>query len=250
MGIDINYLPLSHYVDILRDGGNFSFSRWGDGEWLTVIGYYGQHNSNGCTFTPELSAVLNDVLQKNNPYYFGMLKISVNRRSGEIVPYIERTGIDIDWVDGDVFLEESLDGNLFPLIEQIRKRRVLYVGNERLRGLNMRDKGFFPYVVYVQPPPIDAFGERERILDQVVDSIERYNIDFVGWSSGLAAKYFIDQVFEEYGYSITQLDFGSMFDGYFEPLPHIQNREWKNKASRSYILRYDFDKLLTLNTGG
>lgn len=254
----IKPLPLKWFVQQLKDGQPFTFARYGDGEWLTILGFYGMHNSNGCTFTKTLSDDMGGVLKRNHPYYHAILKIARRERpvpfNGKPTPYggsiidqwLADNDIALKWYNGDVLLEESLKGNLFPLIEQIREKRVLYVGNERLRGLNMRGKGFFPYYAYVEPPPRNAHQVKDRLLNFVFRAINKHKIDFIGWSSGLAGKVFIDEVYMRYP-EITQIDFGSLFDGYFEPMWNV-----KASGSRSYIRsgKYDWDELLEKNTKG
>ncbi len=244
-------LPLSYYVDKLKYNSPFTFSRYGDGEWLTILGYTQYKNSNGCSFTSELGNSLRQTIKHKSDYQYALLKITRRKQGDKIARWLADNNISIHWYNGDLFLDLSLDGLIFDLIEQIRERRVLYIGNERLKHLRMNRAGFFPYVDYIVPPVQNAFENRERILNQVYSSIKKNKIDFIGWSSGLAAKYFIDQVYQHYP-EITQLDFGSMFDGYFKPLAHIANRSRNNTGSRSYIRsgNYDFAELLQMNTKG
>lgn len=276
---DVIELPLSYYVDKLRNNEPFIFARYGDGEWLTILGHSTLRNSNGCSFTSELSLALIRAIENQHgfrtmlkvnhsqppiikgywdkddqfiEYHYALLHITRRKQGGKIVKWLTDNNITMSWYNGDIFLDESLEGNLFPLIEQIRKRRVLYVGNERLRHLRMNRAGFFPYAAYVEPPIQNAFEKRERVLNQVYGAIKKEKIDFIGWSSGLAAKYFIDQVYQSYP-EITQLDFGSLFDGYFKPLAHIEAMKHRKKGgvgSRSYIRsgNYDFRELLKMNT--
>lgn len=252
--------PLSYYVDLMKESKPFSFARYGDGEWLTILGFYGLHNSNGCTFTQVLSDALRGVLKRQNNYFHSILMVAKKERpinfKGEQVPYgasaisqwLDDNGVTMDWYNGDVLLDANLAGELYPLIEQVRGRRVLYVGNEKLRGLNGRGVGFFDYITYVQVPPTNAYQAKDVILGDVLRYIKKYKIDFVGWSSGLAAKVFIDEVFM-YEPGVTQIDFGSSFDGYFEPLSHI--KMMGRNGSRSYIRKggFDWKKLLRLNKG-
>lgn len=244
----IKKLSLEHYVKLLKDKEPFTFARYGDGEWLTILGYIGMRNSNGCTFTQALSDDLKAVLKNQYPYYHAMLGIARRKRGKEIDKFLTKTGIKLEWYGGDVFLNATLEGKLFPLIEQIRGRRVLYVGNEKLRHLNMRNRGFFPYYDYIQPPAQNAHTVKADIINQVCTSIVENRIDFIGWSSGLASKVFIDMVYRRFP-EVTQIDFGSMFDGFFRPLPHIE--AMGRTGSRSYIRKghYDWERLLEVNTG-
>lgn len=250
-------LPLKWFVNKLKNSEPFVFSRYGDGEWLTILGFYGMRNSNGCTFTKALSDDMRSVLHRQNPYHHSMLKIARRERpvnyNGKPHPYggpvidqwLKDNDITLDWYNGDVLLEESLKGKLFPLVEQLREKRILYVGNQRLKGLNMRGKGFFPYTAYIEPPPQNAHEVIDDILYDIYRAIRRYDIEVVGWSSGLAAKVMIDEVYMRFP-ELTQIDFGSMFDGYFRAMPNVSPL-----GSRSYIRKgtHDWDALLEANTG-
>ncbi len=255
--MNVKELPLSFFVNNLKNGQPFTFARYGDGEWLTILGFYGMHNSNGCTFTKALSDDMRAALTRNNDYHHAILKIA--RREREVAyknkqhPYggsvidkwLIANDVKLDWYNGDVLLDESLQGKLFPLTEQIREKRVLYVGNHRLKNLNMRSHGFFPFAAYIEPPPINAHEEIDDILKDIYKAINKNKINFIGWSSGLAAKVMIDEVYMRFP-DITQIDFGSMFDGYFRPMPNVLPG-----GSRSYIRKgkHDWDTLLRKNTG-
>lgn len=255
--MEVNPLPLKWFVRNLKENTPFTFARYGDGEWLTILGYYGMNNSNGCTFTKELSDDMRKVLYHQRPYHHAILKIARRERTvsykgmqyeygGKAIQrFLDDNNITMPWYDGDVLLEESLKGKLFPLIKQIREKRVLYVGNHRLRGINMRGKGFFQYISYVEPPPRDTHKVMDDILYQIYREIRKNNINFIGWSSGLAAKVMIDEVYARHP-EITQIDFGSMFDGYFRPMENVNPA-----GSRSYIRKgmHDWEALLRLNTG-
>jgi hypothetical protein len=253
-------LPLSHYVQLLKDKTPFSFARYGDGEWLCILGEFTGHaNANGCVYTQALCDDLRDVLKRNNSYFHTILRIALHEQQatygGKSIDYgkpliekfITDNGLeDIVWYNGDVLLKANLAGQLFQLIEQVRERNVLYVGNVLLRGINMRGIGFFPYTAYIEVPEINTHASKDEILKQVYQYVEKYHIDFIGWSCGMASKVFIDEVFTWFP-EITQIDFGSIFDGYFKPLERFARRG----GSRGYIRNgdYDFNKLLRKNTG-
>lgn len=254
MTLVVIYNQLSHYADLVTRRVPFSFVRYGDGEWLAILGACGHSNSNGCVFTHQVSVALQETIKRQSPYYHATTRIKANKVNGKkygmdaIKEWLSDNNITMPWYWSRVFLLGSLRGELFPFIQSLRERRILYVGNERLRGLNKA--GFFDYVDYKEPPPVNAFEAKDEILHYVYNSIEKHAVDFIGWSSGIATKYFIEQVYQRYP-EVTQVDFGSAFDGYFEPLPHIKAKPKNNTGSRSFIRNgeYDFAELLLKNTG-
>ena len=232
-------LSVSWFVDNLAAGKPFTFARYGDGEWRTIIGgkYIGQGNSNGCTFTLKLSNALRQVLQNNKPYIHSILRIATRQHQSEMEQFIIRNDCQVQWYRGDKLLDQSLIGNIYPFVEQLRERRILMVGQPFLRKLV--NKGFFKPVTYIHPPPTNAIEYKNKILNRVREIIERYNIDTVLWSSGLHTKVFVDDLFDDYGKEITMIDCGSMWDGYM------------NVPSRSYIRRgqIKWNDLIAVNTG-
>lgn len=229
--------PLAHYVDAIRSGNPFSFARYGDGEWHTILGHIGMRNSNGCTFTQELCDALRHVLHKAHPYEHSILRVARRKLGPEIQNYIIDNEVRIQWTLGDVILDASLKGGIFPLIKELRQRRILYVGPKHCRRLD--DIGFFRYIDFIQPPPRNSIQVRHQLIPRIIKSVRQNKIEVIGYSAGLASKVFIDDVYGILHGDIIQIDFGSMFDGYL------------NIPSRSYIRRgrVNFTNLLQQNTG-
>lgn len=229
-------LSLQMFVDMLARNEHFSFARYGDGEWLAILGRHEIPNANGCAYTEGLVQALRTVIKNRNPYYRAILRIAYRNFGDEIKDYLLKEDAVMSWYRGDVILDQSLKGNLFPLIQQLRKKRVLYVGPAHCQRLG---ENLFQCRAFVQPPPHDAFDKRQEIVRQVLHYVHKHNIEVIGWSSGLATKVFIDDVWMMLGNEVTQIDFGSMWDGYF------------GVKSRSYIKngRVLFEDLLAVNSG-
>jgi len=221
---------LKYYVDKLANDEPFGLARYGDGEWMTILGYIGRNNSNGCTFTQELHDKLMQVLRNDHPYEHAILRIAYRKLGDEIEEFLDRENIEVEWTIGDTMLDMSLKGKLWPLVNQLRNKRVLYVGPEFLTGLHTK---FFRLVGYVQVPRVDASEHREIIVPAILSMMYKYQPEVVGFSSGLHSKVFIDDVWAEFMGRVTLIDFGSMWDGYFA-IP-----------SRSYIRKggLDWDNL-------
>ena len=227
-------ITLNDLVEKLRNGEHFSFARYGDGEWQAILGPYEGANADGCRFTVELSKSLKRIFINQYPYYHALLRIARRKRGQEISRFLKTYHITMPLFGGDVLLDKNLTGNLFPLIEQIRGKRVLYVGPNHLRGLK---DNFFQYEAFINAPPNNAILHRKRIIRSVLRAVANRDIEVIGWSSGLAAKVFIDDVYGECGDTVTQIDFGSLFDGYF------------GVPSRTYIRRIKWEGLFEINAG-
>ena len=257
-------LGLARIVRYLEDQQPFGFARYGDGEWRTILGgnwikrkvgskkkykkgyrilrantcYIGQKNSNGCTFTQLLSNDLRKVLVANQDYYHGILRIALRSHRQEIDIFLEATNSDVVWYGGDVLLNKALSGDLFPFIKALREYRILMVGQPFLRGVD--EVGFFKPTFYYHAPPKNAHATKQRIEKNVLDLIDKYDINLVLWSSGLATKVFLDDVWKETNGEITQIDCGSMWDGFCGVT-----------TSRSYIRKgtVRWNDLIQVNSG-
>lgn len=226
-GSKLKRYPLAYYVDMLKRDAPFGFARYGDGEWLTILGEYGRKNSNGCTFTKELSDALRQVLRNNNDYEHSILKIARRKLGDRIKNFLSEGGLDVEWTIGDTFLEMSLKGKLWPLVAHLRQKRIVYVGPEHLRTLN---KTFFRIENYVTVPPRNAITERDTIVPAILRAISLADAQVVGFSSGLHSKVFIDDVWMATKGFVTLIDFGSMWDGYFS----VKSRSYIRKGSHNW----------------
>lgn len=234
-GSDLKRYPLQHYVDMLKRNVPFGFARYGDGEWLTILGEYGRKNSNGCTFTKELGEALRQVLRNNNDYEHSILRIARRKLGQRIGVFLKKGKYQVEWTIGDTFLDSSLKSQLWPLIANLRQKRIVYVGPQHLKDLG---KTFFKVQEFIQIPPRDAFDQRDIIVPAILRAIHATGAQVVGFSSGLHGKVFIDDVWMATDGKVTLIDFGSTWDGYF------------NVKSRSYIRKgkYDWNKLRADNT--
>lgn len=236
---------LEYFVDRLANNEPVTFARYGDGEVRTILQgkYKNQKNSNGCTFSPELAAALRLTLINKEPYDYGILRIALRNHRQEFGNYLASIGVDIDWIDGDVLLNENLAGNLFPLVEQIRRYKVVLVGQRFLWQLKNLD--FFSPVYHVLPPKINAIKMRKQIFRHVMRGIREFDGNLILWSCGLHSKFFIHDVYRNTGGEISQIDCGSMWDGY------CTQEDGQRVQSRSYIRRGRvlWDDLTEVNTG-
>jgi len=228
---------LDYYVQMLAEGKPFGFSRFSDGEWLALLGHIGQKNSNGCTFTLEVQDALFQVLENYHPYEHTVTRIAREKLGAEIGAFIEEYGIATEWTLGNVFEDAMKEGRLWPLINQLRSKRVMYVGPAYLKQIHEK---FFRLVGYVEIPPQDAIKERDKIVANIIDMMAETDAEVIGFSGGHHAKVFIDEVWRLVTDQVTLIDFGSVWDGML------------GVKSRKYIRQgaYDFEALFEKNIRG
>lgn len=230
---------VDYYVKMLEVHSPFTFARYGDGEWRAIIGgkWIGTRNSNGCTMTTSLSNDLRKCIKDWQDYDHGMLNIAIKDRKVEINEWLSANRVaHRRWVKGDVLLTANLSGNFYPFIVAMRKRRVLYVGPQFIRSIP--GLGMFTPIDYVIIPGKDTHNVKDDVLRTILNNVSLYSIGVICYSAGLTAKVLIDDVFK-INPNLTQIDMGSMWDGYL------------GQQSRSYIRRGKvlWNDLIAVNSG-
>ena len=227
--IQAKHPPLSYYVSRLESGAPFAFSRWGDGEFLAVLGAPGK-NCDQHEYFPALGAELRRVLVNQNPYTFAIGPLATHYLGRKIERFLAEHLVLIDWHSTDVFVESLLAGQLQPLVDVLREKRVHYVGPAHL--FNRRKagtvSGVFPWASVSVIPDQNCYLSKARILDGIVESVQRNPVDVIGFSAGMLSNVLIDELWPVLGQSVALVDFGSLWDGA------------AGKISRSYHRKVDY----------
>lgn len=223
------------YLELLKRGDHFGLSRWGDGEWIATLGPgRSQHaNADGTKYTEGLKSALRHTLRHphHHPFFYGILNIAITHLEPRIDNWLARIGSEIVWVDGDVLLNVSLRGELYPFVKQVRQHRyAVYVGPEKLKKTISR---FFPGASYITVPDSTAFDDWRAVADDILKTRRTIAL----FSAGMASNVIMHHVWRCTAGGITLVDCGSMFDGY------------ANASSRSYIKQYDWGRLFAVNSG-
>lgn len=190
---DMKSYNLQYYVDKLKKGEKFSLARYGDGEMYCMWGKQGQ-NSNGCRYSPELrQALLDSMKHKDDPsFIYGMQRVLPHDRER-----IEREYPDIDWHDTEIFSEAVANGELYPLIEQLRKMNVTIIWNSDISSV-------LPNSRLIKIPSSNAFDLRDEIISKIDNS------EVIIFCCGMAANALIGELHNRIDAFL--LDLGHIFD--------------------------------------
>lgn len=189
---------LQYYVDKLKNGEKFSLVRYGDGEMLCMWGRQGG-NSNGCRYSPELKEALLDSMKHKDDHSFiyGMQRV---------LPLDEakmtRQYPDHDWHDTEIFSEAVANGELFPLIEQLKKMKTAVIYKRNPSEIIDNEYSFIV-------PPFDAYDLRDDIEKFVLNN----KADVYLFSCGMAANAIIASLHGRV--DAVLLDIGHVWDGFF-----------------------------------
>lgn len=222
--------PLSHYTALLATGQPFSFARYGDGEWLAILGASGQ-NCDGHLYTPALERELGEAVTSGADYIFAS-RVTAQIRD-QVVRWCKLNGVDREWHSTEVFLEASLSGKLKPLVTVLRERYVGYVGPGHLLDFT---NDAFGLVGFATIPKVNAYTYMPPMVRDALGLVD-LGADTLLISAGPAANALIHRLYPIVGRKVTLLDMGSVFDPY------------AGVMSRSYAKRggYDFTKLYKAN---
>ncbi len=228
----VNKLPSSHYTELLEERTPFVFTRWGDGEWEGMLRERGEEkggrmNCDGHEYFPDMVNEMREILLNataRSPFdvrYFGLLKIA--RRIYE--PAIADILPGFQWVDGDILLEDFVNGQLGDFFEALRLRTITYIGPARLRPL----QDMLPIRTWLECPLKNAWLEIDNLYHDLVNGV--YRNEVIGLSCGPAAKVLAERLHQRRR-DLTIIDFGSMFDGVcgFTTRTYHRGRDWTEIA--------------------
>lgn len=136
--------PLEFYVERLATKQYFAMPVYGDGEWMCLINDNKMINS---FLSGDKHALLGSTFKNNinttNVYYATSIETicrCINDiRTQRLAAYFEKNKAwlqHINWHDGRIILLKFIEGKLFPFIEQLRKMRIVVIGNNKLKTLN------------------------------------------------------------------------------------------------------------------
>jgi len=221
----IEPLELRAILRDLADADNpFTFGRWGDGEWRSVLRKTkaGARNCDGHPFYPEMSNDLRAVLLRKPTYLLGMQNFSMRLYGRPIQNFLDSNNLtDLRWFNADVFHYGAIHGKRKEIVDTVKARKLLVVGPPHLKSLN---KSGLSYWGYIQVPPRNCYLNLQDIYRQVVAKAEGQGDPLlISVSASMPAEILCDMLFMRFGDKHTIVDFGSLWD----PLV--------GKLSRSYM---------------
>lgn len=194
--------PLSWYVDKLQRGETFSLVRYGDGELACMLGAVGK-NTDGCDYSRQLGDDLRYSLTRTEgDFYYGMQRVL----PGDVVKFRKVRPAGRPWLDSEVFGRALLDGELYPLIQQLKGMTTTIVGNQHHAKMAWL-LGSFRHVL---TPECNTYTEKDRLIDYLLDHCQRPAVYL--FSCGMTAKVMIAQLHGRLGEKSWLIDVGHLWD--------------------------------------
>lgn len=231
--LSVRNVPLRVFTHKLQERSPFVLTRYGDGEWQSILGYEGSTQVvDRQMYTQALREALRETLLQPfvlPDFYYGISPMALRgTRDGEINGYLAEHEIELDWVNSQIMTFALRDGDpaIKTFLRVLFQRRVLYVGPRFLRDYMWRRRvnGF------IEVPPRDAFRACDKLFEETLDAIKITAPDVIGFSAGATSNvliYMLRDLVDLHG-GLTLIDFGSLFD----PLAGKMTRKWHEEAAK------------------
>lgn len=190
----------------LETGQNFSFVRYGDGEWATVF--------NNETFKKyikiwgpaiePMSSILREIVESKPTYYFGVQRLSYKMFKNEI----DDITLGMELLDGDILHDLSLNNSITNLFKTLNEKNIVLVGPECLKGISVLNLKH--HIVTREYCVWEDISILDELIRNYISKNQQNNLIFL-YCCSLAAKVLINNFHKE---KITQIDMGSVLDPY------------------------------------
>lgn len=205
--------PLDWHISRLKNKEYYSFVRWGDGEMKALLKKSGNTKGHGkYALSPRTKKAMNQALLKY--YEEENLIFSCPDRMLTWMNEHNRRWLEgrklwgIKWINCTVFKGSSAAGALFPLIEELRKQKVIVIGPKWLRTLR---KQAFNYLDFIEIHPKKGYWDK-TVIPRVLESQKKYGNGIVySFSAGIGSCIFISNLHRPMQGNFL-IDFGSVWD--------------------------------------
>jgi hypothetical protein len=153
-------------IEKLRNNEPFHLSRWGDGEFLCMLGKEGK-NCDGHDYTPILSEELNRVwadIEECEPNQFHLVQPHALRTVEGIENFLNGRKFD----SSDLFVKASQKGELGKLFAALKDKYVILVAPKRFE-----DWDLFEVSNHIVIPDKNCFDSFEQTRDEVHNALLR-----------------------------------------------------------------------------
>lgn len=226
--------PLGEYVRGLAANEPWSFTRFGDGEWYAIFEDPGA-NADGHAYFPELGRDLRRTLESPLSYRYGMQPSVMGLDGIRIANYLSRARVTVPWHNANVFHYANRDGRLHPLVRELRRKPVVFIGPAHLRAI---DGVVFPIEHFIEIPTLNCYLGMDETREQVRAWARSHSGVVYAFAASMMTNVIVHDLFPEFGAANWMIDFGSVFDVYV------------GVKSRSVYHRQDWGPMIERNLNG
>lgn len=204
----IKEFPFEEICRVARERPPFTFSRFGDGEWISLLQLKSPHKRN-CDwhyFYPAMGFALRDVLKSKPGYRLGIQKLATELYPDEIYTFLLKNGLTkLDWVTADVLHRAAQKDRLGELAKECKG--AVWIGPSHLRELAKRLQAR----KFVEVPTLNMWESYGEIHQEALRTVRKNDLVLV--SCGMPAKILIHALHSARP-TATILDTGAVWDPY------------------------------------
>ena len=233
----IKDVSLQKYVDRLKNKEYFSFVRYGDGEWRTILEGSGMVACRMQVINPKIQSDMIRSLTEHaseQGIIFGMQDYGFRIYKQLIPDFLQKYKLEnIQWTDADVFHNASRDGLLYALIEQLRTMKVVIIGPSLLRNLS----GHFSYAEFIETKAKNCYADQAAIKSEILRVHKKLKEDVVySFCCGPLAETLILDLYSQMPNNFL-IDFGSLWDVFcgVRSRGYTQNDKYTDNTLRKNI---------------
>ncbi len=201
----------------------FTFSRWGDGEWRSVLGSTHGVNCDGHHYFPEMGNELRAVLVGKPSYLLGMQPMAQRMYGSKIESFLKQNHLEeLRWVNSDVIHRGAIRGKMTELLAAVNAWPLIVVGPDHLK----RAHADLRYRAFVGVPPRNCYLAVARIIADVLNAADALpSPGLISVSASMPAEIIIDHLHRRLNGRHTLIDFGSVWD----PLAGVRSRSYMKR---------------------
>lgn len=182
----------------IRDKKPFAFSRFGDGEWITIAQNRTEDsNCDGNKFYADLGERLKEIVSEKQDYYMGHQNVSA---------YTLKNKYPQEWVNSDILHELSEIQGLDYMFDLFDLVDVVLIGNESFKKLSFVDE-------MIEIPYTDVWLDYDEVLEKIKDKMDDKKHKTFLFAAGMCSEVFIHDLWK-FNNKNTYIDIGSAFDPY------------------------------------
>lgn len=174
-------LDIAGLVQQIREGQLFSYARYGDGEFKSILGQVG-NNANEHDWIPELRQDLTLALLSRPTYRLATVQrfIGETHHNGirldaylEMWDWLREQGLDFEWYDQEIFADSLIEatkrGEVAPWLKFLRDPgpevgSIVVVGPEYLGGL----RGLFDFDFRIPTEEFNCYRSVDEIMQNIL----------------------------------------------------------------------------------
>ena len=193
-----------YVLECVKNNKNITYSRLlCDGEMACVLGRAGSNCDNHQYFS-DMRVALRKVIEDVPPYFIALQNLC-DTQNADNPEFQKLKALRDDYVSSEIFSYASKDGRMAELRDALLDRNVIQVANASLKPLGLAD-------VFIEIPLVNCWLKKDEILSAIRKHIQPN--DVILYSASMPTKYFIHEIYKEFGDTVTQLDCGSVWDVY------------------------------------